>query len=41
MRNEKQPWESQKGIKSPRNSNARGHTQITRKSDNQDKVNML
>jgi len=41
MRNKKQPWESQKGIKSPRNSNARGHTQITRKSDNQDKVNML
>jgi hypothetical protein len=24
MRNEKKPWESQKGIKSPRNSNARG-----------------
>jgi len=41
MRNEKKPWESQKGIKSPRNSNARGHTQITRKSDNQDKGSML
>jgi len=41
MRNEKKPWESQKGIKSPRNSNATGHTQITRKNDNQDKVNML
>jgi len=24
MRNKKKPWESQKGIKSPRNSNARG-----------------
>jgi hypothetical protein len=26
--------------KSPRNSNARGHAQITRKSDNQDKVSV-
>jgi hypothetical protein len=26
--------------KSPRNSNARGHTQITRKSDSQNKVSM-
>ena len=35
IRKEKMPWESQKGIKSPRNSNARGHAQITRKSDSQ------
>ena len=27
--------------KSPRNSMTRGHAQITRKSDNQDKVSML
>jgi hypothetical protein len=27
--------------KSPRNSNAGGHAQITRKGDNQDKVSML
>jgi hypothetical protein len=26
--------------KSPRNINARGHAQITRKSDNQDKMSM-
>jgi len=30
-----------KSQKSPRNSNARGHAQITRKSDIQEKVSML
>jgi hypothetical protein len=29
-----------KSQKSPRNSMTRGHAQITRKSDNQDKVSM-
>jgi len=41
MRKEKKPRErKKKGIKSPRNSNARGHAQITRKNDSQNKVNM-
>jgi hypothetical protein len=35
MRREKKLQENQKGIKSPRNSNARGHAHITRKSDSQ------
>jgi hypothetical protein len=30
----------EKAEKSPRNSMTRGHAQITRKSDNQDKVSM-
>jgi len=35
IKKEKKLQESQKGIKSPRNSNVRGHAQITRKSDSQ------
>ena len=30
-----------KGKRAQKNSNARGHAQITRKSDNQDKVSIL
>jgi hypothetical protein len=33
-------WESQKGIKAQETQNVRGHAQITRKSDIQDKVSM-
>ena len=40
MRKEKKPWESQKGIRAQETQNARGHAQITRKSDIQDKVSM-
>jgi hypothetical protein len=31
---------AKKRQKNPRNSNAKGHAQITRKSDSQDKVSM-
>jgi hypothetical protein len=40
MRKEKKAVRKPKKHKSSRNSNARGHAQITRKSDIQDKVSM-
>jgi len=40
MRKDKKPWESQKGIRAQETQNARGHAQITRKSDIQDQMSM-
>ena len=40
MRKDEKAIRKPESQKSPRNSNARGHAQITRKSDNQDKVSV-
>jgi hypothetical protein len=40
MRKDEKTMRKPKRKKSPRNSMIRGHAQITRKSDNQDKMSM-